>query len=353
MSACLRGKELKNPMYKRLSILFIFALFFSGHTVNAQSITGIQRVQFLVGPEAPGPNEQVTIEAQGVGGFLQDAKFVWQKDGRVVQSGIGQRTLTFTTGGVGVQTRIHVDIHSASTGDFSKDFTFTPANINLIWEADTTVPPLYRGKAFYSAGSKITLIALAQVTANGKIISPNSLSYQWSVGGEPVASASGIGRTVFSYYGNQLNQSERISLAVKYGGSTVGTAALVLPAVNPSVMFYVKDPLRGILFDQALPSVISLLGQELTLSAQPFNFSNESIGKTISYNWKLNGQPVTGDDTEKGVLTLRQSGSGQGQSVISLQLENSDNYKFLQNAATQLIINFGKQQNGTSGAFGI
>jgi hypothetical protein len=334
-------------------ILFFTALFCITLSAHAQTPSGFQRIQFLVGPEAPGAGQQVVIEAQGVGTFLQDAKFSWQRDGKVILSGIGERILTFTTGGVGVATKIHVDIHSASAGNFSKDFVFTPSNINLLWEADTSVPPLYRGKALYSAGSKINVIALAQVTAKGAAVSPNNLSYQWTVGGEPVPTASGVGRSTFSYYGNQLNQSEQIGLTVRYGGAAVGTASVVLPAVTPNVVFYVKDPLRGTLFDQALPTSIVLLGQEVTLSAQPFYFSNESLGKTVSYAWKLNNQPVTGDDTEKGVLTLRQSGSGQGQSLVSLELQNSDNYKFLQNAATQLRITFGQQQSGSSGAFGI
>jgi hypothetical protein len=340
-------------MQKLRNILFL-SVFFFGFALfaHAQSLSNFTQVQFGVAPQTPGPNTEVTIAAQGVGGFLQDAQFTWQKDGATALSGVGESTYTFVTKEVGVPTRIHVEIISAA-GNFTKDFTFTPANINLLWESDTSVPPLYRGKALYTPGSKIKVVALPQVFVDGAAIAQQALSYQWSVNGNPVSSASGVGRSVFEYYGNQLNKSESVSVTIKYGGASVGSASTVISAAKPFIAFYVKDPLRGVLFDQTLPSVVSLIGQELTLFAQPYYFSNESFGKTLSYAWTLNGEEVTGPDTEKGVLTLRQSGAGEGQSSIGLKLENSDDYKFIQNAAAQLMIVFGLQSSQNGASFGL
>lgn len=331
-----------------VAVLFCFAV-----SAHAQSATGqLQTVNFTVSPEVPGPTEAVVITAQGVGGFLGDAMITWQRDGKTILSGVGERSLSFTTGGTGVSTKIHVTIHSSSQGDFSKDFVFVPSNVHLVWEAHTSVPPLYRGKALYSVGSQIKLIALAQVASNGSFIAPSRLSYQWQVGDEPVVSASGVGRSTFTYYGNQLKQNEQVSLGVFYGGIQVGSASVTIPAVNPGILFYVKDPLRGLLLDQALPPTISLSGKELTLYAQPFSFATQSLGKTITYTWMLNGQEITNTSGNNGILTLRQSGSGQGESVVSLELQNTDTYKFLQTAEAQLRIVFGLQTSST-GAFGI
>lgn len=337
-------------MQKLRNILFLSVSFFGfAFFAHAQTLTNFTQVQFAVAPQTPGPNTEVTIAAQGVGGFLQDAKFVWKKDGVTALSGVGESTYTFVTKDVGVPTRIHVDITSAA-GNFTKDFSFTPANITLLWESDTSVPPLYRGKALYTPGAKIKVVALPQVFVGGGVVSQQALSYQWSVNDNLVSSASGVGRSTFVYYGNQLNKSENVSVTIKYGGESVGSASTVITAAKPFIAFYVKDPLRGVLFDQTLPGVVSLLGQELTLFAQPYYFSNESFGKTLSYAWTLNGEEVTGSDTERGMLTLRQSGAGEGQSSIGLKLENSDDYKFIQNAAAELIVVFGLQapQNGTS-----
>ncbi len=338
--------------------LFIFSLLafgLAGGYVHAQSNSALNTnsVQFIISPETPGPNEKVTIEAQGVGGFLGDANIVWQQNGKTVLSGAGERSFSFTTGAVGVKTRIQVNIDSASSGNFVKEFVFTPSTINLLWEANTSAPPLFRGKTLYSPGSSIKVVAMPRIVSNGSYVSANNLSFQWSVGGEPVVAQSGFGRSTFTYYGNQLNQSEAIGVDVSLAGSPVGHADLFLPGTEPELLLYVKDPLRGTLYDQAMPSTMSLVGQEVTLSAQPYYFSNESLAeKTLTYVWALDGKTVTGPETGAGVLTLRPSGSGQGQSSLSVSLQNNDTYKFLQAASVRLQILFGQPTNTGSG-FGI
>ncbi|TSC69139.1 MAG: hypothetical protein G01um101456_338, partial [Parcubacteria group bacterium Gr01-1014_56] len=142
-------------------------------------------------------------------------------------------------------------------------------------------------------------------------------------------------------------------VAVFLAGSKVAQANLLLEATTPELLLYVKDPLRGILFDQALPGVVSLAGSELTLSAQPYHFANESfLQKTLTYAWLLDGKAVSGPNAGSGVLTLRQSGAGQGQSSLSVELQNTDTYKFFQIATKKIRILFGAQTSGGS-AFGI
>ncbi len=341
-------------MQKLRNIFFIFAILFGGTVyTQAQSVDTLSTVQFLVSPEAPGPNQTVTIEAQGVGGFLGDANLTWQQDGKTILSGVGEHSFSFTTGAVGKQTRISVSINSASKGAFTKDFVFVPGTVNLLWEANTSAPPLYRSKTLYSPGSLIKVVALPQILYNGSYLSSNSLSFQWSVNNEPVTTQSGLGRSTLIYSGNQLNQNESLSVDVFLSGSKVAHADLLVPTVSPELLLYVKDPLRGILFDQALPGAVSLSGAELTLSAQPYYFANESfLQKTLVYTWTLGGQAVSGPDADQGVLTLRQSGSGKGQSSLSVELQNTDTYKFFQTAAVKLQILFGAQTS-SGGAFGI
>ncbi len=93
----------------------------------------------------------------------------------------------------------------------------------------------------------------------------------------------------------------------------MGGASLTIPATDPEIGMYVKDPLRGVLYDQALPSSVSLAGQEVTLRAVPYYFANESISNgSVSYVWALNGNTVTGPNSAQGELTLRQTQGGQG-----------------------------------------
>jgi hypothetical protein len=248
---------------------------------------------------------------------------------------------------------VRATINSEQHGTIVRDFTFVPSAVNLVWEAKTLVPPLYRGKALYSAGSRLTVMAFPTIVANGSTISSNNLSFQWSRGGEPDTAASGLGRDTFSFSGDQLRVSERVDVIVELGGVAVGQASITIPATSPQIMFYARDPLRGVLYEQALPTALSLGSPEITLRAEPYFFSSESVGNSLLYTWKLNGRETTGPDVSSGVLTLRQSGAGAGEASVSAAIQNTDTNKFLQSAQAALRIVFGAQASNNAPQFGL
>ena len=306
-------------------------------------------MQYILAPDTPGPNSLEVIEVQGVGSFLGDATITWSQNGRVVSSGVGDHTYSFTTGPLGSETDIHVSISSATEGDFSHDFSFLPSLINLVWEADTTAPPFYKGKPLYSAGSSLKVVAFPNVIIGAKAIPASSLSFQWSLGEQLEPDQSGTGRSTFAVSGSQLQQDEDVSVDVNYRGTTVGHAEIDVPAESPQVLFYDKDPLRGTLYDTALPSGISLSSSEITVQAVPYYFSNTSFANgSLSYAWTLNDNDATGPDAARGLLTLRQTGSGTGGAVLGVSIQNNDTDKIVQEAQTALQIIFGGQSSGTS-----
>jgi len=303
-------------------------------------------VQYTVYPETPGPNEQVSIEAQGVGGFLGNANVTWSQDGKTVKSGVGESTYTFTTGALGKQTTIHVSISSPTQGDFSQTFRISPSLVNLVWEADTTVPPLFKGKALYSPGSPLRVVAFPVVYSGSNRVASNALSYKWSLDGEPAVAQSGLGRSSIVFNGDELNQTETVSVDVYYGPSLVAHGDISIPATTPSIVLYERDPLRGTLYDTAFPSLINLLGKEITLQAQPFYFARPDLANgSITYSWQLNGEDITGPDTASGILTLRQTGSGAGGAQVSVGLQSYATDTFVQQANAALHILFGGTNN--------
>lgn len=307
-------------------------------------------VQYLISPETPGPNQQVRIVAQGIGSFLGDATITWAQNGKTVLSGVGETDFSFTTGALGTQTHIQARVVSSSQGTFTKDFVFFPSLVNLVWEADTTAPPMYRGKSLYSGGSNLKVVAFPLVFINGARVSPNNLSMQWSRSNEAVPSASGIGKTSFSFVGDQLQNQENISVEVYYGASKIGYGQITIPVSNPLLLFYSKDPLRGTLYDAALPAAISLTTKEITVQAAPYFFASSSFKKgALVYSWTLNGEDSVGPDSAKGMLTLRQTGSGQGAAVIGAALQNNEPDKFIQTAQAALQIVFGSSSNSLFG----
>lgn len=342
----LRSSKTKpvNPMRK---FFFIFLVFYIGAGITHAQTALPDPVQYTVIPEAPGPNQQVSIEVSGVGTFLGNAVITWQRDGKTVP-GANTATFTFTTGGIGTPTTIHLSINSPTQGAISHDFVFNPSTINLIWEADTYTPLLYKGKALYTAGSKLRVVAFPTVLLGKTLVPTNKLSFQWSRNDTPDPASSGLGRNVFSFSGDQLQAEETVSVGVYSGGIKVGQERIEIPASDPEVIMYPVDPLRGTLLGTAFVDGSGLPQTETTIKAEPYFFSNTSFSRgQISYGWSLDGQQTTGPDAAKGLLTLRQTGSGSGSIGLSVDVQNNENDKLVQSASAGLKLLFG-QQGGSS-----
>lgn len=326
-------------MPKLRNLTFLLTLLFLAPLASAQVVP--EPLQYVIAPETPGANEMVIIEVQGVGSFLGNADITWTHDGKMVKRGVGERSYSFTTGALGTRTSISVVIDS-SQGYFTKTFTFNPSRINLVWEADTTIPALYRGKALYSGGSSYKVVAFPTVYSGSSRVSANALSYQWFYRGEAVPEASGLGRWTFSKTGDQLQPGEEIAVEAYYGTAKVGRAELFIPAVDPIVLFYQRDPLRGPIYENALPSRLALIAKEITVQAEPFFFSAKSRQSGLApFSWTLNDTETSGPDSARGIITLRQSGNGAGSATLGLTVQNNNPDQFVQAAEGSLYIEFG------------
>jgi hypothetical protein len=324
------------PKLRNILCIFIFVPFFA----HAQAL---DPVQFVISPETPGPFEEVTIRVEGVGSFLGDSSITWRANGAVVLSGVGERIYRFATGALGSQTVIAVSISSQEKGLIERTFTFRPSLVNILWEADTTAPLFYRGKPLYSAGSALKAAAIPTIIINNSLVSIQSLSFQWSLNGEPAVSQSGLGRSSILFTGDQLRASEEVEVDVFFGSVRVGRGSVTIPATAPFVLFYNRDPLQGEVLDNALPAAISLEGAEVTLQAEPYYFSRASKSSNLlSYSWTLNGEEIVGPDTERGLLTLRQAGEGVGRATVGIEVQNTDPDRFVQTAEMALGIVFGE-----------
>jgi hypothetical protein len=227
--------------------------------------------------------------------------------------------------------------------------------VHLIWEADTTVPPWYRGKSLYSAGSSLTITAFPQIILRGASVSANNLTFEWKRNNTPLPQQSGKGKNVLRISGNQLLPGEDIGVDVLIGDALVGRGRLGVPAQNPEVILYVRDPLRGVLYDSALGGVVELNATEFTIKAEPFYFANRSFTDgSVPFEWKLNNKKTNGPETTEGVLTLRQTGGGAGRASLEVALQNNEADKYVQSAKTAIQILFGGATNSPfSNFFGI
>jgi hypothetical protein len=334
-------------MHKRLKLLAYALLFATPALAGAQFAP--DPVQYVITPEVPGPGQTVTIEAQGIGAFLGDAAITWTKDGKAAQSGAGLRSYSFVTGSIGSVTKVRVDIRSSSNGSFSKEFVFRPSAVNLVWEADTSAPPLFAGKTLYSAGSSLKVVAFPTVVVNGARVAAQSLSYQWTRGDQALPAQSGLGRSTLSLEGDQLQPGEEVYVKLYLGASLVAEGAVAIPATEPQLRLYERNALRGVLYDTALPDGIALSDKEITVAAQPYYFSNAALkAGALQYAWMLDGNEISGPTSAEGILTLRQTGGGAGRSTLSASLQNTNSDQLVQSATALITILFGQQASGGS-----
>ncbi|OGC80369.1 hypothetical protein A2943_01255 [Candidatus Adlerbacteria bacterium RIFCSPLOWO2_01_FULL_51_16] len=349
-----RGKiELKSPDIRRPQraavAAAILALLFvgSGAQITLAQVAP-EPVRFTITPEIPGPNEKVTIQAEGIGGLLGDAQITWQLNGKTMLSGSGERTFSFTTGALGSQQKVLVTIRPSAGSVVTREFVFAPSLINLIWEADTTTPFFYRGAALYSAGASVKVVTFPHVVIGGVEASANVLSYQWSLNGEPATAQSGTGRTTFTFEGSQLNLQEVVAVDVFLSGIKVGHTEVTIPVSDPELILYQRDSLRGILYESALPGAVTLVGREFSVRAEPYYFSNTSLANgDLVYSWLLDGEETSSPDSPRGFLTLRQTGGSAGGAQLEVTLQNNDLSKLGQAASAALQILFGAQSSAS------
>lgn len=333
--------------------LILAGLLLSAPFAYAQSVAP-DPVQYTVIPEQPGPNQRVTIQVEGVGQFLGNAGISWQQDGKIVDSAENSMAFTFTTGGVGVVTRIHIKIDSPTQGVIVHDFVFNPSVVNLVWEAATYTPPLYKGKALYSAGSPLKVVAYPTVYIGGALVSASKLSFQWRRNDTPNPSASGLGKNIYSFTGDQLQPQENVSVTVYSGAAAVGRGDITITASKPQVIFYPQDPLRGEILGTGFVGQTTLAQTETTFKAEPYFFSLRAVqNNQLQYDWTLNDQDTTGPDAARGLLTLRQTGSGTGSANLGVSIQNMLPDQFVQSASAGLQLLFGQSSSAFSSFFGL
>jgi hypothetical protein len=290
-------------------------------------------------PNYPKPHEMVSINLTLYTDDLSSANITWYKDGQVVLSGKGKVNYSFKAGGVGAETQIEVKIGLLSGASFSKIFTLNPTNVDLVWEANSYVPPFYKGKALHPRQGSLKLVALPEFVKNGTRISPQNLVYKWSNGVNVYQNQSGYGKNVVTLDGSLLGGTENISVLVTdpVSGLAAQGFAYIAP-VDPEIIFYENDPYYGHIFDESLDGQFQLKTNEVQILAAPYYFTKENMGG-LKYNWMLNGASIP-NLVDSRTAIFRKPENQTGQSVISLQIENTN--RILQQADGNLTMSFGK-----------
>lgn len=309
-------------------------------TVGAQSLGGLGDISdsaftLSVSPQYPAPYSQATVSLISASLNLTNATLAVSVGGKETYRG-AVRPFAVALGTAGSVANVRVTISSGGA-HYSQTISIQPQDVVLVAEPISSAPMLYPGKPLVPLDGDVRVVAVANLRdVNGKASHPTTYSYAWTVDGVQIANASGIGKEVIVVASPLQYRARDVSVAVtNSSGALVGGASLSLTALEPSVRIYQNDPLFGIRFDRALSDTYTIASAETTLYAAPF--SVPTTGGAPLIQWFLNGSVAQNGAS----ITLRPSGSGQGNASLSL-VASSGGYT---TATANLSLFFGAKSN--------
>lgn len=205
-----------------------------------------------------------------------------------------------------------------------------PTNITLVWEADSYVPPFYKGKALMPDGGNARIVALLPPG----IEKSQNIRYTWRVDGQIDSEASGYGQDTYRLESDRFGGSSLVIVEAHNGQSLIGSGALRIPLAPTRVLVYADAPLGGVLFNVENPR---LEGEELAIETYPAFFSASARNAaTLSYGWKVNGFTVDNPLGNTGRLAVRSESVGT--TTVSVSVRNDNNILELATGAITLFL---------------
>ncbi|MBI2628295.1 MAG: hypothetical protein HYW71_02600 [Candidatus Niyogibacteria bacterium] len=326
------------PNYRKNIILLLILFILLSLPAEIKAIGDDFFITFL--PDNPTPNSPVTVKLKSYQFDVNRAAITWEVDGKVIAGGLSEKTIQLTSPDLGKTKKLIVYVTTADGIQASQTFILNGNDLDFLWEAMTSVPAGYKGKALPSAGSTVKVSAIPYLFKDNKKLSPESLVYEWSLDFNKKISASGAGKDSFTFSldGNQdrtivLKVSDRLETISFEKGFTISG-----DNTPPEILFYEEHPLEGPIYRRALLEEVSLRANDLALRAEPFYFSQENIAN-LSYEWKMNNKPLANEERPR-VLNLLAPAQSAGKTAIEVTIKHPD--KFLQFADAALDIIFGE-----------
>lgn len=309
--------------YLKIILLLIFPLlFFGGYAAAIEINTFDSEFSIEIIPNNPAPGEQVSAKAVSYQFDINRSSIVWTFNGEVIAKGVGKRDANFIYPGFGKESRLNISIVTDKGLTVSKNIKFIGNDIDFLWEAGTTVPAWYKGKALPSFKSLVAITSIPHLFSGGAEISPSGLVYEWSINYENLSDASGAGKNSFTF---QINDHEKTAVGLRVSNKDKSVSFekytdISTDGVSPKIVFYGDSPLEGPDYGNALGKEIGLFSGETTIRAEPYFFSDSPVGG-LSHNWTMNDEEIK-PDAFPNVLSLRAGGTA-GSSIIELRLRGA------------------------------
>ena len=303
--------------------------------IRASSIRNYLEVKTI--PETPGPSEMVRVSIESYLTDLNKATISWSLNGKVVDRGVGRKSFSFQNGPSGKTTRLTISITTNAGEYITKEFSWNPVGLTILWEADTYTPPFYKGKALLTAQANVKAVAIPDNTDGQNALSAGNFVYVWEKDGVVVSESSGYGKNFFSFTAPKPYGDAKVKVKASSVNNSINSETRVnLSLSQPVILFYEKSPLLGVLYNQPFGSETTLSKKEFTVVAEPYFFSREaSETPAFKYDWAVNNKATQSYGRS---ITLRNDTGVKGESAISLSMRGLK--QTFQNASKELRVQF-------------
>lgn len=251
----------------------------------SSSAAGLDLVNFIMTPKTPGANERVLVRMESYAVNLNTANIAWYINKVKAEEGIALKEQTITTGNFGEKTIIDIIIFTAQGDRLEKKLIIAPAEVDLLWEAQTYTPPFYKGKALASYKSLVRVTAIPRF--NTLTSDPKQYYYKWTYS-QNLGAGEALGKNSIvipmGYANAQLPVMVNVTL-----GDWSGVKNIAIPGSEAKVVLYQQAPLLGIQFNNAWTGDISTSESEFVAYAAPYFFSLDDLtNNRLVYRWEVN-----------------------------------------------------------------
>lgn len=293
---------------------FLFAALPAFAQVNE---TGTSALTVSASPAYPGPNSVVQLTAESPLLDLDNSVIKWTVNGKPAGTG---ETVNVTLGPLGKETNVDVSVSGASGND-SATLSIVPASLDLLWEADSYVPPFYKGRAAPGSSSSIRVVAVPHfISTSGASIPSSSIDFTWKLNGAMQKAQSGLGESSAVFPAAVLYDSDEIDVVARSAdGSLSAEADVTVPTQDPQLVLYEDNPLFGVMYHQAISQSSAAPESETSFAAVPY-FANATSANdpSLSYQWSVNGSTVATDAQDPSEVTINAQSSGLANVALSI-----------------------------------
>lgn len=309
------------------ALLVLLTIFMCAEGAVAQEIFSRDRATIHVSPAFPEAGTPLSLSVKTISTPLEQAYIRWFVDGALIAEGDGMSEAIAETKGLGTQTTISVEVLSNNVL-LTATRTIQPAQVDIVWESNSYIPPLYRGRPLASPGTVIKAEAIPRlIRTDGSLIPTKDIMFTWRKNDAVVSSVSGRGKNRIVLPAPELFGSDSVSVeASSLDDSLIAAAQIVVPSQDPFVLLYQDHPLFGSLLHRALTSETTFTDLEVTLTAVPFfSLASSADDSRLEYAWSVNGATVPTDATSPSRIIINAERSS-GTARLALSVTHSANY---------------------------